>query len=86
MRNDHVMSPTHSGSVMVGGIKISNVFLCQECPVNILSESRLMLAGVGISKKSHGHSTVLSSNGSIIKYDCHSQEWTLRGLQGAQRC
>ena len=34
--------------------------------VNILSESRLMLAGVDISKKAHDHSAVLSSNGSVI--------------------
>ena len=61
--NDHVMSPTHSGSVMVGGVKVTNVFLCQECPVNILSESRLLLAGVDISKNAHDSSTVLSVKG-----------------------
>ena len=57
------MSPTHSGSVMVGGVKVTNVFLCQECPVNILSESRLLLAGVDISKNAHDSSTVLSVKG-----------------------
>ena len=61
--NDHVMSPTHSGSVMVGGVKVTNVFFCQECPVNILSESRLLLAGVDISKCAKDSSTVLSVNG-----------------------
>ena len=61
--NDHVMSPTYSGSVMVGGVKVTNVFLCKECPVNILSESRLLLAGVDIFKNAHNSSTVLSIKG-----------------------
>ena len=64
--NDHVMSPTHSGSVMVGGLKVTNVFLCQECPVNILSESRLMLAGLDISKSAQDHSAQLSMNGQVL--------------------
>lgn len=64
--NDHVMSPSHTGSVMVGGIKVKNVFLCTECPVNILSESRLMLAGVDISKKADDSSAVLSLKGSVL--------------------
>jgi len=64
--NDHVMSPSHTGSVMVGGIEVKNVFLCTECPVNILSESRLMLAGVDISKKADDSSAVLSLKGSVL--------------------
>ena len=64
--NDHVMSPTHSGSVMVGGVKVTNVFLCQECPVNILSESRLMLAGLDISKSAQDHSATLSKEGQVL--------------------
>lgn len=48
--NDHVMCPTHVGCVKLGGVKVSNVYFCKECPVNIVSESRLMLCGVDINK------------------------------------
>jgi hypothetical protein len=51
---------------MVGGVKVTNVFLCQECPVNILSESRLMLAGLDISKSAQDHSAKLSKNGKVL--------------------
>jgi hypothetical protein len=48
--NDHMMSPTHVGSVKLGDLKVSNVYFCKECPVNIVSESRLLTVGIDVNK------------------------------------
>lgn len=48
--NDHIMSPTHVGSVKLGDLKVSNVYYCHECPVNVMSESRLLAVGIDVNK------------------------------------
>jgi hypothetical protein len=50
--NDQTMVPTHVGSVKFGNITLSEVYLCKECPVKLISESQLILKGVCINKSS----------------------------------
>ena len=46
------MRPSSVGSKVLGDIRVRNVYVCEECPVNILSESCLLSQGVDIEKKS----------------------------------
>ena len=48
--NDQRMIPTHSGNVSLCGVTLTDVFFCKECPVNLVSEGRLLLAGVTVVK------------------------------------
>lgn len=50
--NDETMVPTHVGSVTFGNITLSEVYLCKECPVKLISESQLILKGVCVNKSS----------------------------------
>jgi hypothetical protein len=50
--NDSIMVPTHVGKVTFGNITLSEVYLCKECPVKLISESQLILKGVCINKSS----------------------------------
>jgi hypothetical protein len=50
--NDQTMVPTHVGSVKFGNITLSEVYLCKECPVKLISESQLILKGVCVNKSS----------------------------------
>ena len=38
--NDSIMVPTHVGKVTFGNITLSEVYLCKECPVKLISESQ----------------------------------------------
>ena len=40
--NDQTMVPTHVGNVKFGNITLSEVYLCKECPVKLISESQLI--------------------------------------------
>ena len=50
--NSNFMRPSSVGSKVLGDIRVRNVYVCEECPVNILSESCLLSQGVDIEKKS----------------------------------
>ena len=50
--NDETMVPSHVGSVTFGNITLSEVYLCKECPVKLISESQLILKGVCVNKSS----------------------------------
>ena len=39
------------GSVKFGNVELSDVYLCNDCPINIVSESRLAQKGCVITKK-----------------------------------
>ena len=47
--NDKTMVPSHVGSVTFGTITLSEVYLCKECPVKLISESQLILKGVCVN-------------------------------------
>ena len=64
--NDHVMSPTYIGTIKLGNLSVSNVYFCAECPVSIVSESKLLLAGVDITKTASSKSTVVAYKGTPI--------------------
>ena len=40
--DDQYVEPTHVGKVKVGSLLLSEVYLCKECPVNIVSEIQVL--------------------------------------------
>ena len=61
--NSNFMRPSSKGSKVLGDIRVRNVFVCEECPVNILSESCLLSQGVDIEKKSSSKVATVSYGG-----------------------
>ena len=49
--NSNSMVPSSVGSVKFGNVELSDVYLCNDCPINIVSESRLAQKGCVITKK-----------------------------------
>jgi hypothetical protein len=64
--NSNFMRPSSKGSKVLGDIRVRNVFVCEECPVNILSESCLLSQGVDIENKSSSKVATVSYGGQPI--------------------
>lgn len=62
--NNDIMTPTSVGSVTFGEVTLQNVYLCTDCPVNIVSESRLVQKGCLILKE--GSKAVVSFKGTTV--------------------
>ena len=48
--NDQSMSPSHIGSVNMGDFTFKNVYFCEKCPINLLSEGKLVESGLHVNK------------------------------------
>ena len=59
--NGQTLVAKTSGTLMLNDVAINNVLLCKECPMNILSEGRLLELGCEISKSTT--MAVISRNG-----------------------
>jgi hypothetical protein len=59
--NGQTLVAKTSGTLMLNDVAINNVLLCKECPMNILSEGRLLELGCEISKSAT--MAVISRNG-----------------------
>ncbi len=53
--NGQILQAVQSGSVYFNDVSLSGVLLCEQCPVNIISEGKLLEKGLSINKSSkHG--------------------------------
>jgi hypothetical protein len=65
--NDQIMSPSHVGNVVLGAVTLTNVYYCEDCPVNLISEARLLSSGADVVKRSlQGAAVVVKDNVPII--------------------
>ena len=64
--DDQYVEPTHVGKVKVGNLLLSKVYLCKECPVNIVSEIQLLHEGVDIVKTARAGAALLRRGGETL--------------------
>lgn len=64
--NNQVMIPSHVGDAKVNAVLLTRVYFCRDCPVKLMSEPRLLLAGADIKKCSVKREAVVSKGNLIV--------------------
>ena len=66
--NEQLLKPSHVGSVRVGGVVLSEVYFCSKCPLNLMSEAKLLAKGADVHKTANDRSAkVLRGNRVLLK-------------------
>jgi len=55
--------PTYVGKTKFGAVTLTNVYFCAQCPINLISESRLLESGASVIKNSESMNAVVSKSG-----------------------
>lgn len=64
--NNHVMIPTHVGEARVNAVLLTRVYFCENCPVKLVSEGRLLLAGADIKKFADKQEALVSKGNLVV--------------------
>ena len=66
--NEQLLKPSHVGSVRVGGVVLSDVYYCNKCPLNLMSEAKLLAKGADVMKTANDRSAkVLKGKQVLLK-------------------
>ena len=63
--NEQLLKPSHVGSVRVGGVVLSEVYYCNKCPLNLMSEAKLLAKGADVMQ--HVMKTANDRSAKVLK-------------------